>query len=169
MRWTISECRVPRLWGINWFWKLWDDLLCSPVLVPQIVGGGLNPGEVTINWSWMHWVAVETGMLALIIVAAVVSGKWQIISIDVQTTTSLLKITCVWTIQYKRLKVQSKLTDVVITLADFGPTCSDLWNSKIIFIDYSSIMYKIEIPHSYRFQQTGNMYSFHLTALRILV
>ena len=37
-----------------------------------------------------------------------------------------LKITCVWTIQYKRLKVQSKLTDVVITLADFGPTCSDL-------------------------------------------
>lgn len=39
-----------------------QSLLCSPVLVPQIVGGVTEPGLVTVNVSWRHLVCSVVDM-----------------------------------------------------------------------------------------------------------
>ncbi len=57
---TVPWCGLRRWQKLNLKLKL---LLCSPVLVPHIVGGAAPaaPGEATENVSVRHWEWVETG------------------------------------------------------------------------------------------------------------
>ena len=113
------------------------NLLCSPEFVPQIVGGALFPGVVTLKISVWHC-PFSNILLPPILVTDVVARISTMLHISFETIFNFCsKLTRIWLIDDESIKIQTNLANVITTWANFQPTLASSyssWRNKITAI-----------------------------------
>ena len=130
---TNQTCTSNIVFPISFY----KNLLCSPEFVPQIVGGALFPGVVTLKISVWHC-PFSNILLPPILVTDVVARISTMLHISFETIFNFCsKLTRIWLIDDESIKIQTNLTNVIATRTNFQPTLASSyssWRNKITAI-----------------------------------